>query len=279
MKLQKNVKLNPISNLFLDIVNPDSETTAITTETLTKYGVTESKDGILKTSTALYKAAAVLATLRESKGTSEEDLEMLKVASDDVRKTAGAWFMMLGSRDPAKFKETKRRPLYSVTNADFVILGEISADARTAVNGDLAKVYEAFLTQLIFASARLIKGEPLQRVNQTNIKAARATLNKTKADKAAKTKEANAKKAEENAKKEAEAKAEAEAKDKKIADLEKQVADYEAHAIDVVAVVTLVNKSHATAEEKQAILDALYGRTKKTEDPKAEGKVGGITKA
>lgn len=60
MKLQKNVKLNPISNLFLDIVNPDSETTAITTETLTKYGVTESKDGILKTSTALYKAVAVL---------------------------------------------------------------------------------------------------------------------------------------------------------------------------------------------------------------------------
>lgn len=272
MKLQKNVKLNPISNLFLDIVNPDSETTAITTETLTKYGVTESKDGILKTSTALYKAVAVLATLRESKGTSEEDLEMLKVASDDVRKTAGAWFRMLGSRDPAKFKETKRRPLYSVTNADFVILGEISADARTAVNGNLAKVYEAFLTQLIFASARLIKGEPLQRVNQTDIKAARATLNKIKADKAAKTKEANAKK-------EAEAKAEAEAKDKKIADLEKQVADYEAHAIDVVAVVTLVNKSHATAEEKQAILDALYGRTKKTEDPKAEGKVGGITKA
>lgn len=266
MKLQKNVKLNPISNLFLDIVNPDSETTAITAETLTKYGVTESKDGVLKTSTALYKAVAVLATLRESKGTSEEDLEMLKVASDDVRKTAGAWFMMLGSRDPAKLKETKRRPLYSVTNADFVILGEISADARTAVNGDLAKVYEAFLTQLIFASARLIKGEPLQRVNQTDIKAARSALNKTKADKAAKTKEANAKKAEENAKKEAEAKA----KDKKIADLEKQVADYEAHAIDVMAVVTLVNKSHATAEEKQAILDALYGRTKKVEETKAE---------
>ena len=274
MKLQKNVKLNPISNLFLDIVNPDSETTAITAETLTKYGVTESKDGVLKTSTAMYKAVAVLATLRESKGTSEEDLEMLKVASDDVRKTAGAWFMMLGSRDPAKLKETKRRPLYSVTNADFVILGEISADARTAVNGDLAKVYEAFMTQLIFASARLIKGEPLQRVNQTDIKAARSALNKTKADKAAKTKEANAKKAEENAKKEAEAKAEAkaeaEAKDKKIADLEKQVADYEAHAIDVMAVVTLVNKSHATAEEKQAILDALYGRTKKVEETKAE---------
>ena len=48
------------------------------------------------------------------------------------------------------------------------------------------------------------------------------------------------------------------------------MADYEAHSIDIVAVVTLVNKSHATQEEKQAILDALYGRTKKAEEAKAE---------
>ena len=51
---------------------------------------------------------------------------------------------------------------------------------------------------------------------------------------------------------------------------EKKVADYEAHSIDIVAVVTLVNKSHATQEEKQAILDALYGRTKKAEETKTE---------
>mgnify|MGYP004452293145 CR=1 FL=1 len=272
MKLQKNVKLNPISNLFLDIANPDSEVTAITAEILTKYGSVETKEGVLKVATALYKAVATLATLRESKGTSEEDLELLKVAAEEVRKTAGAWFMMLGSRDPAKIKETKRRPLYSVTNADFVILGEISADARTAVNGDLSKVDEAFLTQLVFASARLIKGEPLQRVNQSDIKKSRTTLNQLKADKAKKTKENNAKKAEETAKREAEAKAEAEAKDKKIADLEKQVKDYKEHTIDIALVVTLVNKSHATAEEKQAILDALYNRSKKDEEPEAEKK-------
>lgn len=277
MKTPKNVKLNPVCNLLFDIVNPEKEVVAITATSLANAGVVETKDAILKVSTRVYTTAAHFAMLRESKGTSEEDLELLKVAENNLKSALDAWFTMLGSRDPAKLKETKRRPLYSAQRADYIIIGEVSADARRDANNDLSKVPEAFLNQLIFASVRLIKGEPLRRTTDAEFKAARTTLNKTKADKAAKTKEANAKKAEENAKKaeenakaEAEAKAEVEAKDKKIADLEKQVADYKAHAIDVMAVVTLVNKSHATAEEKQAILDALYGRTKKAEETKTE---------
>ncbi len=268
MKTPKNVKLNPVCNLLFDIVNPEKEVVAITATSLANAGIVETKDAILKVSTRVYTTAAHFAMLRESKGTSEEDLELLKVAENNLKSALDAWFTMLGSRDPAKLKETKRRPLYSAQRADYIIIGEVSADARRDANNDLSKVPETFLNQLIFASVRLIKGEPLRRTTDAEFKAARTTLNKTKADKAAKTKEANAKKAEENAKAEAEAKAEVEAKDKKIADLEKQVADYKAHAIDVMAVVTLVNKSHATAEEKQAILDALYGRTNKAEETK-----------
>ena len=270
MKTPKNVKLNPVCNLLFDIVNPEKEVVAITATSLANAGIVETKDAILKVSTRVYTTAAHFAMLRESKGTSEEDLELLKVAENNLKSALDAWFTMLGSRDPAKTKETKRRPLYSAQRADYIIIGEVSADARRDANNDLSKVPETFLNQLIFASVRLIKGEPLRRTTDAEFKAARTTLNKAKADKAAKTKEANAKKAEENAKAEAEAKAEVEAKDKKIADLEKQVADYKAHVIDVMAVVTLINKSHATAEEKQAILDALYGRTKKAEETKTE---------
>ena len=280
MKIAKNVKLTPVATMVLDIADSNKEIAFITADTLKAYGITETKDGILSAATKVYKTGATLATLRESRGTSEEDLELLKVGEEEVRKACGAWFMMLGSRDPAKLKDTKRRPLYSVTKADYIIIGEVSADARNAVNGDLSKVYEKFLELWIIASARIINGEPLKRVSDADVKAAKSSYNKTKAEKAAKTKEANAKKAEEDAKKKAEAEAEAKAKDDKIAKLEAEVADFKAHAIDVMLVVTLVNKSHATAEEKQAILDALYGRTKKAEEkPKTEGKVGGITRA
>ena len=270
MKPAKNVKLNPICNLFADIVNPESPVTAVTSEALANAGVVETKDNVLKVATRVYTTGAHFAMLRESKGTSEEDLEQLRAAETNLKSALDAWFTMLGSRDPAKIKETKRRPLYSATRADYIIIGEVSADARRDVNNDLSKVSEAFLNPLIFASMRLVNGEPMRRTTDAEFKASNTEPNKATADKAAKTKEANAKKAEENAKKEAEAKAEAEAKDKKIADLEKQVEDYKAHAIDVMAVVTLVNKSHATAEEKQAILDALYGRTNKAEETKAE---------
>lgn len=266
MKTAKNVKLNPICNLLFDIVNPEKEVVAITPTSLADAGVIETKDAILKMSTRVYTTAAYLATLRESKGTSEEDLELLKVAESNLKSALDAWFTMLGSRDPAKLKETKRRPLYSVTKADYIIIGEVSADARRDVNNDLSKVPESFLNQLIFASVRLVKGEPLRRTTDAEFKAARAKYNATKADKAKATKEANAKKEAETAKKAAETKAAEEAKDKKIAELEGQVADYKAHAIDVAAVVSLINKSHATAEEKQAIIDALYGRSKKAEE-------------
>lgn len=263
MKPAKNVKLNPICNLLFDIVNPEKEVVAITATSLADAGVVETKDAILKVSTRVYTTAAHFAMLRESKGTSEEDLELLKVAESNLKSALDAWFTMLGSRDPVKLKDTKRRPLYSAQRADYIIIGEVSADARRDVNNDLSKVPESFLNQLIFASVRLVKGEPLRRTTDSEFKAARAKYNATKADKAKATKEANAKKAEE-------AKAIEEAKDKKIADLEKQVEDYKAHTVDVAAVVILVNKSHATQEEKQAILDALYGRTKKAEETKTE---------
>ena len=258
MKTVKNVKLNPICKLFADIVNPESPVTAVTAESLANAGCIETKDGIITTATRVYTTAAHFAMLRESKGTSEEDLEQLNAAEKNLKSALDAWFWLLGSRDPAKLKDTKRRPLYSATRADYIIIGEVSADARRDVNNDLSKVPDAFLNQLIFASMRLVNGEPLRRTTDAEFKAAKTAANKAKADKAAKTKADNAKKATEAAKAEAESKA----KDDKIAKLELEIADFKAHSIDVMAIVALVNASHATAEEKQAIIAALQGKNK-----------------
>lgn len=276
----KNVKLTEFATLIMDIANPEKEVTAITKKSIEDYHVTAGTvDGIKKVSDAVYTDIAAMVMLREAKGTAEEDIEALKAAEDKARKAMAAWFFMLGSRDPNK-KDGKRRPLYSVTVPDLVLMGEVSADARSDAGGDINKVSDSFLKYLIFETARILNGQPLARINNAEFKKARKAANDTKADKAAKTKAANEKKAEAEAKAKAEAEADAKAKDDKIAKLEAKVADFEAHQIDIVAVVTLVNKSHATQEEKQAILDALYGRTKKAEEkPKADGKVGGITKA
>lgn len=265
MKTAKNVKLNPISELILDIVNPDKMVVDITAESLKSYNVMETKEGILKVSSELYNSVGVLATLRESKGTSEEDIETLNKASNVVQNCANAWFMMLGSRDPKKAKETKRRPLYSVTKADFVILGELSADARTAVGGDLAKVQESFLKQLVFASARLIEGKPLERVSAAELKAAKTAFNKAKSDKAQQTRRKNeveqTKADAENAKQKA-----------KIEELEAKVKKYEENAIDVTKVIALINASHATEGEKLEIIQMLTGKNKKSEKSKPNKK-------
>lgn len=268
----KNVKTTELAALVLAIADPEQEVSAITKKSLEDFNVSAvTVEGIKKISDAVYSDIAAMVMLRESKGTAEEDIPALKAAEEKARKSMAAWFYGLGSRDPNK-KDGKRRPLYSVTVPDLVLMGEVSADARADADGDASKISDCFLKYLIFETARILNGQPLARISANDFKKARKAANDAKAKKAADTKAANEKKAADKAAEEKKAADEAKAKDDKIAQLEKKVADYEAHSIDIVAVVTLVNKSHATQEEKQAILDALYGRTKKAEEAKAEDK-------
>lgn len=266
--MAKNVKLTEMAKLVMAIADPEQEVAAITKKSLEDFRVTGTVEGIKKVSDAVYADIAAMVMLRESKGTAEEDLPALKAAEEKARKSMAMWFYGLGSRDPNK-ADGKRRPLYSVTVPDLVLMGEVSADARADAAGDASKISDCFLNYLIFETARILNGQPLARISAADFKKARKAANEAKAKKAADTKAANEKKAADKAAEEQKAVEEAAEKDKKIADLEKQVADYKAHSIDIVAVVTLVNKSHATQEEKQAILDALYGRTKKAEETKA----------
>lgn len=267
--MAKNVKLTELATLVMAIADPEQEVSAITKKSLEDFHVTGTVDGIKKVSDAVYADIAAMVMLRESKGTAEEDIPALKAAEEKARKSMAMWFYGLGSRDPNK-ADGKRRPLYSVTVPDLVLMGEVSADARADANGDASKISDCFLNYLVFETARILNGQPLARISAADFKKARKAANDAKAKKAADTKAANEKKAAEKAAEEKKAADEAKEKDDKIAQLEKKVADYEAHSVDIVAVVTLVNKSHATQEEKQAILDALYGRTKKAEETKAE---------
>ena len=108
--------------------------------------------------------------LRESKGTAEEDLPALKAAEEKARKSMAMWFYGLGSRDPNK-ADGKRRPLYSVTVPDLVLMGEVSADARADANGDASKISDCFLNYLVFETARILKKrKPLTKLKRKTIR-------------------------------------------------------------------------------------------------------------
>ena len=184
--MAKNVKLTEMAKLVMAIADPEQEVAAITKKSLEDFRVTGTVEGIKKVSDAVYADIAAMVMLRESKGTAEEDLPALKAAEEKARKSMAMWFYGLGSRDPNK-ADGKRRPLYSVTVPDLVLMGEVSADARADAAGDASKISDCFLNYLIFETARILNGQPLARISAADFKKARKAANEAKAKKAAVT--------------------------------------------------------------------------------------------
>lgn len=258
----KGTKINKFAYFAYAFSDPNNEVSAVTEENLKTFGVVETKEAIVKTAESIYSAASTLASIRESMGV-KEDEKLLVAPSRELRQLMRAWFAMCGTRPPVmkpnkKYNEDEgRRPLYSVTDADLVLLGEVCADARNAVDNDLSKVGPEFLNRLVIMTGRLLAGKPLARISADDLKEARKEANRAKAERAKKTREKNTKKASEAESVRAE-------RDQLKAELEK----IKASVIEMGPVIDAILNSHATYEEKEHILKLLgYNGEKKPAAP------------
>ena len=91
----KNVKTTELAALVLAIADPEQEVSAITKKSLEDFNVSAvTVEGIKKISDAVYSDIAAMVMLRESKGTTEEDIPALKAAEEKARKSMAAWFVI-----------------------------------------------------------------------------------------------------------------------------------------------------------------------------------------
>lgn len=253
----KGTRIHEFAHFACAFSDPENEISAVTEENLKKFGVIEPKEAIVKTAESIYTAASTLASIRESIGV-KEDEKLLVAPARELRQLMRVWFAMCGTRPPVikpnkTYKEDEgRRPLYSVTDADLVLLGEVCADARNAVDNDPAKIGTEFLNRLILMTGRLLAGKPLARISADELKEARKAAVKAKTEKAQKTREANTKKA-----------SEAESVRAERDQLKDELEKLKARVIEMGPVIDAIQASHATAEEKEHILKLLgYGSAK-----------------
>lgn len=262
--------------------------TGVTATDLKDAGVVESYDAIRKTAGAIFDKAELAEAMRQSKGLvnvtadDTDDLHPLANVEAELRDLINQWFCYFGNReprkrpDPASDKPVPYRPLYSVKQTDYYTLGKIAKQAQEMAKGD--KVYDQFLINLLKITARIIYGEPLSVLPAEHIT---KVMNEEKA-KAAERVEKAKKTRQENQVKAEKALAEKRAAEQHTRELEAEVAELKATAIQISEVIALVQKSHARREEKDAIIAALYGKSKVTElvdDGKAHGKTENETAA
>lgn len=175
---------------------------SISADELKKFDETITIKNLRDMSDRIYTDVAAVATLREISANSEkeEDKENLAIAVTNARKSLGAWFKTMGKRT----KDDKVKPLYNVTDADLVLLGEMAADARSMSNGNVANMADKFFELLVIQTGRLVESKPLARLSESDLKKAKAAVNKARKDKAAETRRKNAEQAAEEEKAQAE---------------------------------------------------------------------------
>ena len=162
----------------------------ITKEQWESFAMAEKLDNVKQTAYNCYIAVGSLMNEREKQGLKEVDRTQLDLCEKVTRENMGAWFRLLGVRPPRK-DGGKNRPLYSVTEADFALLGEMFAQCK--VDDDTIGTAENVFYMLVGLSGRIINGEPLPRLTEGELKADKKARNAAKAKKAKETKEKNAK--------------------------------------------------------------------------------------
>ena len=174
---------------------------SISAEELKKFDETITIKNLRDLADKVYADVATVATLREISANSEkeEDKENLAIAVTNARKSLGAWFKTMGKRT----KDGKDKPLYSVCDADFVLLGEMCADARK-MSETVAQLADKFFEMLVIETGRLVDGKPLARLSDADLKKAKKALNDERKKKAAETRKKNEEKAAEEEKAQAE---------------------------------------------------------------------------
>lgn len=215
-----------------------------TITSMTDAGIKDAQN-IITLSQKLYVAVGAMMDLRQSQGL-KVDGEQLAAAEAKVKALSDSWFKEVGTRSP-KSGEKSLRPCYGTRYADFAIYGEITAQATALANKDLANVPAKFFEILVLNTARILAGEKLGRIGETEFKKAKAEANKTKTEKAKETKAKNAEKAAKELDKESE-------NTTKIDNLEITVASQSAK---LEKAISLIMASHATDEEKAEISKLL----------------------
>ena len=105
-------------------------------------------------------------------------------------------------------------------------------------------------------TARIIYGEPLTVIPDENIQAVMAKAEekrKERADRANETRKANEQAKAEAARKQRE-------EEKRVKTMETRLAKMESEAINTAKAIALIQASHATRKEKDAIIEALCGK-------------------
>lgn len=225
-----------------------------TVASMTEYGIADAKN-LITLAQRLYIATGSMMDLRQAQGL-KVDGEQLSAAEGKVKTLSDSWFKEVGTRESKKGEKTLR-PCYGTRYSDFAIYGEIMAQAMALSNNDITKVDGKFFEILVLNTARILTGEKLGRVTETEFKKAKAEANKVKAEKAKETKAKNAEKASDDIEKES-------IVTTKIDGLEITIA---AQTEILEKAINLILASHATKEEKDEIIQLL---TIKPSDESAE---------
>ena len=181
-----------------------------------------------------------------------DELFHLDDTQRDLKKSLDLWYSAFGKRNPRTEKGADR-PLYSITNSDYVQAGYLGHQAEAEVGEDTAKLHDTFLKLMVWSTARILKGEPMGTIPEKDLKAAEKANREAmseRAKKAAETRKANEQAKAEVARKQRE-------EEKRVKTMEARLAKMESDAKNVAKVIAMVQASHATEDEKTAIINAL----------------------
>lgn len=171
--------------------------------------------------------------------------KMVDNAEKSVKKAAEDLFFWIAWKPGKRHKDKKgntvtdKEAFYKVRKADYSILGEMYSESKATAGN--ATVVERFTGLFLLMAGRILTGKPMGRTTAADLKAARAEAKKAIADKAKRTKKTN-----EEAEKTVAKDAETEKKEKT------------AQVVDIAnSIVDAVSNSHATEEEKEAIMELV----------------------
>lgn len=225
-------------SLFGEFVkNYDKDTISISKSAFEKAGIPNYAN-LNNLAKRLYIAVSHMMELRESNA----DKSDITDAENTVKALADSFYLEIGTR-PAHNKQDKPRPSYGVRYADFALFGEMVNSALTMVKNDVTKVTDKFFEILIVATNRLLNGKALSRISEIDIAKAKKEIVKAKAEKSAETKAENKSKLEETEEQLATAKAEIEA--------------LKSNSINISELISMIQNSHATNDEKLAMIKFL----------------------
>lgn len=236
---------------FCKAYHAGTDALTCTVSSMTEFGVENAKNYV-DFARRLCNAVGAMMDLRQSQGI-KVDTDQLNGAESIVKDLSDNWFKSVGTREP-KTKGGAKRPCYGTRYADFAIMGEILAQAMAYANNDVVKVGDKFFELMVINTARILKGEKLGRVTESEFKKAKAAANKARATKAAETAKKNK---EETAQKEKEEQEKEKEMQETALKLESLEVSLTAQMAAIEKAIAMITESHATEEEKAAIIAVL----------------------